>query len=149
MGMLAGPALASRNSNGQVILSTSWNLNSYDAAALSVCGITFNSDGSLTPIYNDTSDLPDSTNWWSTNPKTGIGADYEVAVTAVTTGGFTLGPSVGTWTSLSSNVTWTVRALEKNNPETVVANGVTFEIRPAGGGASVATITNCNHNASN
>ena len=137
--------------DGVVKLDPAWNLQSYDASSLSTCGITFNPDGSVTPIYNFSSDLPGEDNWWTTNPTVGfnIGDDYEVAVTAVTTGGFTIGPAINEWTSLSSSVTWSVRALSKNAPETVVANGVTFEIRPAGGGASVATITNCNHNASN
>lgn len=134
---------------GFVKLSTAWNLQSYDVSDVSTCGITFESDGSLTPNYNDTSDLPDADNWWSTNPSPGIGANYEVALTAVSGDGFTTGPALNEWTSLATAVTWTVRVLAKAAPDTVVANSCTFEIRPAGGGATLASISGCNHSASN
>lgn len=134
---------------GAVKLSTAWNLQSYSAGLLTTCGITFNSDGSLTPIYNDTSDLPDADNWWTDNPETGVGDDYEVAVTSITTGAFNVGAAVGTYVRLDVNRTWSVRVTAKQAPDTNVANGVTFAIRPFGGGSIIDSVTNCNHSASN
>lgn len=149
MGMLAGGSLPCRNAQGQVLLSASWNLQSYDPGALSSCGITFESDGSLTPNYNDTSNLPSAANWWTGNPEADIGALYEVSLVSVTTGGFDTGPAVGEWTSLASAVTWTCRVTAKAAPDTQVANGCTFAIRPAGGGATIDSVAGCNHSASN
>ena len=134
---------------GVIKLDTSWQINSFDLGALSVSSITFGSDGSLTAVYNDTSNAPASDEWWTGNPAPGVGADYEVAFTAISIGAFTTGPALNEWTSLSSDVQWSMRALAKFAPYTVAANGVTFEIRPAGGGASIATITGCAHSASN
>ena len=148
MGMLAGGFFADKGVGGNVLLDTQWNLNSFDDGLLSVTSISFNPDGSLTAVYNDTSDIPATDNWWTGNPETNIGASYEVAYTAITGGAWATGPSINVWTNMGSTVTYSVRALAKDTPTTVVANGVTFEIRPAGGGASLATLV-CNHSASN
>lgn len=137
-------------SGGIVKLSTAWSLNSYTAASTVTTSITFNTDGSITTVTNDTSIQPDSDNWWTDNPETAVGDDYEVAYTAISAGAF-LGtsPAINSWQALTSNVTWSVRVLSKNAPDTASVIGVTWEIRPAGGGASLDTITGCAMSASN
>lgn len=63
--------------------------------------ITFNTDGTIS--RENGSDL----SWWTASPSTGIGSSYEVRITSVT-GTTPTGPTAGTWTAISSAVTWSI-----------------------------------------
>lgn len=135
--------------SGIVKLSTAWSLNSYNAGLLTTTSITFNTDGSITTSTNDTSVQPASDNWWTDQPETGIGDNYEVAYTAISGGSFTTGEAINTWSRLDVARTWTVRVLAKNAPDTQSVVGVTWAIRLYPGGATQDSVAGCAMSASN
>lgn len=134
---------------GEVLLDVAWHLNNFNDEGLSTCSVTFQPGGGITYQANDISDYPAADNWWTSNPITNKGADYEVAFTAISIGSFDQGPAINVWTNMGSTVQWIVRVLAKDFPSTQAANGVTWAIRPAGGGAIIDSITGCSLSASN
>ena len=133
---------------GSVLLDSAWALNSFTSGVLVTTSVTFNPDGSITTVTNDTSTQPAADNWWTDNPETAVGDDYEVAFTAAT-GTFSTGLAINTYGRLDVARTWTVRVLAKNSPDVKACNGVTFAIRPNGGGSVIDSIAGCAHSASN
>lgn len=134
---------------GIVKLSTAWALNSYTAASAVTTSITFNTDGSISTSTNDTSTLPDADNWWTAQPETAIGDNYEVAVTAIGAGSFSTGLALNTWGRLDVARGWTVRVLAKAAPDVKSVTGVTWAIRTYPGGATQDSVTGCAMSASN
>ncbi len=76
--------------------------------------------------------IPAVTGEWALVPVAGLGADYECEATLVS-GPTPSGDAVGSWLSLSTNRAW-------SQPGPAVTN-LTVKIRPAGGGATLASAT--------
>jgi len=150
-GSFFSAVLRTQGGGGRVLLDPLWTISNHDAGSLSICSVTFNTDGSMSVARNGGGDtLPAADNWWTDNPETDVGDDYEVAFTAWDGGSvWSTGAAINVWTALTSDVGWSCRVIAKASPDTQAANNVTFEIRPAGGGSSLDTITGCNHSASN
>ncbi len=103
------------------------------------CGIRFNADGSIevgkgtgfSPVY--TSIHPRE--WWTKEPATGIGNNYQVRCASVTTGSPDLlwsdqAAAIGTYITMSAGRVWTVRAQGgKIGPNTKSITVSSFQIR--------------------
>src|SRR5690554_1310640 len=105
--MLPLPVFLLLHSGGQVQQSNVSAASSVPSGP-SAASVTFRSDGQATSSGNVASSHPISGEWWSQEPQTGIGAQYEIRCVSAD-GSFTgQAAPIGTWVDMSSNRLWSV-----------------------------------------
>lgn len=100
-----------------------------------VAGIRFNTDGSIDKRENSVYTQVDPGEYWSNEPETGIGSNYDVrALSAGKTGTWSQAAEIDdTWIQISANREWVVLRFTAGTKQCIA----TFEMRNTGSGSAL------------
>lgn len=130
-----------------VVKLTTWNLSDTNFGGISRCGVTFQTNGNVTRI-GDTGTIPDD-EWWTTQPETDIGLDYDVRYTSITGSWNLSAAALNVWIQISAARTWRISVASKASPSLKSISNVSFEIRLTGSGSALDSNVNCTFSAEN
>lgn len=113
------------------------------SGAITSAGIVFQTDGGLDEVGPGAADFTahNSGEYWSAEPASGIGASYDVRCASISSGSWDFAAAAtGTWVNMGTQRLWRIQvtAMESPASQSITAS---FEIRPAGGGATLDTFT--------
>lgn len=127
---------------GEVVLSGQAGYQD-DPGNLCHNGFKFRDDGSIDEIGPGlgTYTQVDPGEWFSSEPRSGIGSRYEIRALSEGAGGpWDVSPDDDVWVLLSTEPVWRVNVQGMDSPDSQNASS-TFEIRVAGEGSAIASAT--------
>lgn len=142
--------MASARSVGSVVVNGPLVSLQEILGLLTNSGVSFQTDGGVDNVGPLTSDKTAfaSGEWWDGEPDAGVGSRFDVRCASISVGSwFVQAASVGAWVQISSERIWRVNVTTMNAPD-VSQCIASFEMRPTGGGPTLATFT-VNATASN
>ena len=128
---------------GSVVVTGPITVSHFDTGVTTHAGITFAADGGLDQLGPGLATRTADTagEWWSDEPEASIGSSYDVRCASISVGSWTAAAAgTGTWIDMSAERIWRVTATGAASPITVTCTA-SFEIRPTGGGSTLATFT--------
>ena len=102
-------------------------------------GPAFETNGTLNEIGPEATTFTavQAREWWSAEPETSIGSNYDVQrLSSGATGAYSTTLTADTWYQISEQRVWRVTVIAKNNPS-VASGSSTFEIRATGTGSAL------------
>lgn len=136
-------AMAGTGLQGTVQVTSPLTVASSNPGGLCTSGVAFQTDGGLDELGPDIATIVATVagEYFSDEPSANIGANYDVRCASISVGSWvTEAAAVGTWVNMSAQRIWFVRVTAMGAPDVDTCTAV-FEIRSAGGGATLATFT--------
>lgn len=124
---------------GARVVLTNHSLSQDNPSALCTSGPAFETNGTLNEVGPEVTTFTavQAGEWWSAEPETSIGSNYDVQrLSSGATGNYSTTLAADTWYQISEQRLWRVTVIAKNAPD-IDTGSSTFEIRATGTGSAL------------